>query len=201
MRTRTVQVGHRRRHLADLAAVLRSLTTAVCLTVAYFLLPLDRRLSGYVVLILVGGLLLVVTLIAWQTRAIVRSDRPRLRGAEALATSFSLFVLLFATVYYLMERNQPAAFTEPLTRTDALYFTVTVLATVGFGDIAPRTEDARVLTMFQMLGDILLIGVAVRVLLGAVRLGLAGGTAGGTGEPGGEAAADRPRPTDGPAPS
>jgi hypothetical protein len=34
-----------------------------------------------------------------------------------------------------MERASAASFTEPLTRTDALYFSVTVFSTVGFGDI------------------------------------------------------------------
>ena len=34
-------------------------------------------------------------------------------------------------------------FSEPLTRTGALYFTVTVFSTVGFGDITAKTEAAR----------------------------------------------------------
>jgi len=35
------------------------------------------------------------------------------------------------------------AFSEPRTRTNALYFTVTVSSTVGFGDVTARTEAAR----------------------------------------------------------
>ena len=42
-------------------------------------------------------------------------------------------------------------FTQPLTRTDALYFTVTVFSTVGFGDISPKLEAARVVLIAQML--------------------------------------------------
>ena len=44
-----------------------------------------------------------------------------------------------------------ASFTEPLTRADALYFTVTVFSTVGFGDITAKSETARVVLIVQML--------------------------------------------------
>jgi voltage-gated potassium channel len=58
-----------------------------------------------------------------------------------------------------------------LTKTDALYFTVTVFATVGFGDIVPRTELARIVTMSQMLADLVVIGLIVRVMISAVKEG------------------------------
>ena len=70
-----------------------------------------------------------------------------------------------------MQRASAANFTQPLTRTDALYFTVTVFSTVGFGDISPKSEAARVILIIQMLGDIALLGAGARVLLGAVRRG------------------------------
>ena len=81
------------------------------------------------------------------------------------------FLLIFASAYFLMARAQASSFTEPLTRTDALYFTVTVFATVGFGDIAPTTQLTRIVTMFQMIADLLVLGVLLRVVLGAVKLG------------------------------
>jgi Ion channel len=90
-----------------------------------------------------------------------------------LAVSVPLFVLSFSTVYYLMERTASSSFTEAMTRLDALYFTVTVLSTVGFGDIAARSEVARAVTTAQMLGDLVLVGLVVRVLLNAVQTGLA----------------------------
>ena len=66
-------------------------------------------------------------------------------------------------------RNSAASFTQPLTRTDALYFTVTVFTTVGFGDITAKSETARVVLIVQMLGDLVLLGAGARVLLGAVQ--------------------------------
>ena len=46
--------------------------------------------------------------------------------------------MVFASTYFVMERVSAANFTQPLTRTGALYFTVTVFSTVGFGDITPN---------------------------------------------------------------
>jgi hypothetical protein len=47
-----------------------------------------------------------------------------------------------------------------------LYFTVTILSTVGFGDITPHTDVARLLTTVQMLTDLGLITIVVRLLFG-----------------------------------
>ena len=77
--------------------------------------------------------------------------------------------MLFASTYFLMERASAANFTQPLTRTDALYFAVTVFSTVGFGDITAKSETARVVLIVQMLADLALLGAGLRVLLGAVQ--------------------------------
>ena len=106
-----------------------------------------------------------------------------MRAFEALGLIVPLFLLLFASTYFLMERVSAASFTQPLTRTDALHFSVTVFTTVGFGDIAAKSETARVVLIVQMLGDLALLGVGARVLLGAVRRGQhrRSGTGGGDG--------------------
>lgn len=83
-----------------------------------------------------------------------------------------LFLVLFAGSYYLLERSAPGSFSEPLNRTDALYFTLTTFATVGFGDITARSQTGRVLTMARMTGGLLLVGVAARILASAVQAGL-----------------------------
>jgi voltage-gated potassium channel len=48
-----------------------------------------------------------------------------------------------------------------------------VFATVGFGDIAPVTEAARVVVTVQMVGDLLVLGVLLQAIVGAVKLGRA----------------------------
>jgi hypothetical protein len=164
--------GRRHHRRATVRAVARPTATATGLVVAYYLLPLDDRFDGGTLTGLVLGLIAVLALFLRQIRAIARSERPRLRAVEALATTVPLFVLLFASTYYLLERATPGSFTETLTRTDALYFALTVVSTVGFGDITARTETARIMVMVQMTGGIMLVGVAARVVVGAVQAAL-----------------------------
>ena len=64
-------------------------------------------------------------------------------------------------------------FTEQLDHTRALYFTITVFSTVGFGDITPKTDLARVIVSIQMLLDLVILGSGVRLLLNAAQTGLA----------------------------
>ncbi len=62
-------------------------------------------------------------------------------------------------------------FGEKLTHTDALYFTVTVFTTVGFGDITAKSEGARLLVTGQMVAGLIILGTGVRIILGAVTRG------------------------------
>jgi hypothetical protein len=96
------------------------------------------------------------------------------------------YLVLFASTYFLMERAPAASFTHSLTRTDALYFNATVFSTVGFGDIAAKSEIARVALIVQMLGDLALLGAGARVLLEAVRRGQQRRSGTDDGAPGGE---------------
>ena len=60
---------------------------------------------------------------------------------------------------------------ESMNHTNALYFTVTVFATVGFGDITAQTETAPLLVTGQMITDLIILGLGARVILGAVQRG------------------------------
>ena len=152
-------------------AVLRGLLVTTVLVVLYYLLPLDRPLDTGTAVRLLIGLLVFVGVTVWQVRAIAGARFPGLRAAETLGFIVPFYLLLFASTYYLMERASAANFTQPLTRTDALYFSVTVFTTVGFGDITAKSETARVVLIVQMLADLALLGAGARVLLGAVRRG------------------------------
>jgi voltage-gated potassium channel len=153
-------------------ALLRASLTATVLVVLYFTLPITGSLDGSAALLLALGLLVFAGVVSWQVRAVLRSEYPGLRAVEALASAIPLFLLVFAVAYLLMADADGGAFSEPLSRTDALYFTITVFATVGFGDITPRTDLARVATMVQMLGDLLVVGLVLHVMVGAVKAGL-----------------------------
>jgi hypothetical protein len=153
-------------------ALVRPALSATVLLFLYYLLPLDDRLTAPTAVSLLVGLVLVAALLTWQVRNIRTAKYPRLRAIEATAVSLPLFILVFAAAYFATALSVPDSFSEALSRTDALYFAVTVFATVGFGDITPLTQAARVLVMIQMVGDLALVGVVVRVVAGAVQTGL-----------------------------
>ena len=151
-------------------AALRGLLTATVLVVVYYVVP-DRTWNGDTALRILAGLLVFAGITVWQVRTITGSRYPGLKAAQALGLILPLYLLVFASTYYVMEQVSAANFSQPLTKTDALYFTVTVFSTVGFGDITPKSEPARIVLIVQMLGDLAVLGLGVRVLLGAVRRG------------------------------
>jgi voltage-gated potassium channel len=149
----------------------RAFLTSALVIVLYFLLPLrPDHPASY--LWLCGGLLLVGVLVVWHVLKIMAARHPRLRAIEAVATTLPLYLILFSTVHYLLGQNQPDSYSQPLSRMDALYFVVTVFATVGFGDIVPTSETARIVTTVQMVLNLVFVGVIARVLLGAMQEGL-----------------------------
>ncbi len=154
-----------------LLTLLRALGSTIALVAIYYLLPLDRTSSAGAIAILAVGLVAFVGLVAYQVRSIMKATYPVLRTVGALATSAPLFLLLFAGTYFVTAGISASNFNEPMTRTDALYFTVTVFATVGFGDIVATSEGARVLVMGQMIIDVIIIGIGAKIIVDAVRHG------------------------------
>ena len=155
-----------------LRGLLRALVMTAVLVTLYFVAPLSWIDGVPVAVVLVAAPLVLVAVTWWQIRAILRSPQPGLRGIEALATIAPLYLLLFAATYFLMARAEAGSFSaDPLSRLDTLYFTVTVFSTVGFGDISPTSEPARLLAMIQMILNLVVLGAGVRLLTAAVRRG------------------------------
>ncbi len=161
--------AERRRLIA--IGLLRALIATTLLVVAYYLLPFSDVSKAKSVVLLVVGMLAVILIVIWEVRAILKAAHPGVKAVEALAITAPLFLLLFASAYYLMEQATPGSFSQSLSRTDALYFTVTTFSTVGYGDITAKSEGARVLVIFQMLADLILLGFGLKVIFGAVQMG------------------------------
>lgn len=162
----------RRRRRLLLGTLARAAVTPVVLLVLYYTLPLDQPLDGSHAGWFVLGFVVFAAAVAWQVYSITHAEHPRLRAIEALTVVVPVFLLMFAGTYYLLSADQAGSFPTPLSRTDALYFTVTVFATVGFGDITPTTGTSRVLVMFQMIGDLALVGLVAKLIVGAVSIGI-----------------------------
>lgn len=149
------------------AALARITAITTLFGVAYAFVPMNDPVNDGVPL-LVGGLFVFTALVVWHVRATGRAQYPGIRAVEALATTIPFLVLTFAAVYYLLEQSSFKAFDVALTRLDALYFSVTVFATVGFGDITAHSELARGMVTVQMVVDFFFVGAVVRVLVGVV---------------------------------
>ena len=161
--------GVSRRLLAGV--LVRSLAVTTAVFVLYFTAPLNGsrvRLTLWVLVLMA----VVAALLVWQVRCILRSPHPRLRAVEAVGTTLPLFLAICAATHFLIELANPGNYSQSMTRMDALYFVITVFATVGFGDITPVSQTARIVTTLQMVGDLVFVGVIARVLVGAVQEGL-----------------------------
>ncbi len=159
----------RRRLVA--AATVRTIATIALVVAAYFLVPMDQGMDAATVAELVLAVLVLAAIIALQIRQIVRSEHPTLRGVEALAFTIPVYVLLFATAYFLMAHAQSTSFGEHLSRTDAMYFSTTVFTTVGFGDITAKTQAARLVVTSQMFLDLVILGLVGRLIVNAIKIG------------------------------
>ena len=165
-----LSAAERRRRVS--LGLLRAAVVTAVLVGAYYLAPLSQLSDVPLTLSLIVGLSALTAVVSWQLKAVVRSRHPGIRAIQALATTAPLFLLLFATSYFLMAQAESDSFSaHPLTRTDTLYFTVTVFATVGFGDISPASQGARLLVTVQMILDLLVLGLGIQVFVGAAKRG------------------------------
>jgi hypothetical protein len=168
--TVSVRLDDRRRaRRRAMASVARTLVVTGTTLAVYVTAPLDQRPVGRIAVRLALELLVLVLVLGWQIWAVGRSPHPVLRGVEAVSVSVPLLILTFAATYVIVDNTSPGSFTEALSRLDAAYLAVTILATVGFGDITPVTDLARSLVMSQMLVDLAFVGLVAKVLVGAVR--------------------------------
>jgi|SRR4051794_25097623 voltage-gated potassium channel len=162
-------VSRRRLRRRALLAVVRVVVVTGTMVALYVSAPIDQRPVGSIAVRLILGMVLLVVVLAWQIWSVRRSPHPMLRGLEVVAVSAPLLILGFAAAYFAAAHSDAGSFTQGLTRLDAAYFSVTVLSTVGFGDIAPVSQLTRSIVMSQMLLDLIFVGLVLRVLMQAVR--------------------------------
>lgn len=150
----------------------RIVFAVVLLFVAYYLIPTradspESDLPWLILELAVFGVIVGV-----QVPAIIKAQFPVLRAVEALATTIPVFLLIFSRIYLSNSLTNPDSFTQPLDHTTALYFTVTVFATVGFGDIVAATSGMKILVTIQMLLNLAVLGLVIRLLTSAAQRGV-----------------------------
>jgi hypothetical protein len=151
-------------------SIVRSVVSITALFVVYAMLPLQHSLAHKGLGLLLGGLAVFGAVLALEIRSILQTRTPILRAVEALAVILPMFLLIFSSLYVVMSENVSGSFAHPLDRPSAFYFTVTTFATVGFGDIVPLNDSARIAVTVQMVLDLIVLGVVLKLLVGVVRV-------------------------------
>lgn len=160
-------VGERRRVIAR--AVSGSLGIVVLLVVGYYLAPVDGAAGAGVAVRVTFALAALALSIALGAVVIVRARYPLLGLLYALSAVVGSAVVLFAGTHLIISQYDPSAFSEPLNHTGALYFTVVTATTIGYGDISPQSDLARIVVMLHMVVNVAILGVGVRALVGVAR--------------------------------
>jgi hypothetical protein len=143
------------------------------LLVGMVLIWLARPVSGW----LDQRVLSTLTLGIWTLIGLVAAAaalRFAMRGshvdAERLYAALSAYLLAgicFGLLYWVLEQMIPDAFnvTGSFSQASAIYFSFVTLATLGYGDIAPRADIARGLAIVEGVGGQLFLAVLVARLV------------------------------------
>lgn len=170
------------------AVVLRNLATLAVVLVVYFAAPVGELPSAWAVVLsvlgLIAGCAVLGALIVGQIRRHLRAGHDESVRLQSLLTLVYVSIVLFALGYFALERAADRQFADLDTKVDALYFTMSTLATVGFGDVHATGQIARALVTVQMVFNLVFIGALVSVLGTQVRERAAAARSAASEEPG-----------------
>ena len=173
-----------RKHLFDAippnrwkAIALSTLRVAIGLGFIWWLYSLvpkdvDERIFIPGVLLL-AGMAIYIWFVKKEIERILGSRYPEVLAVEGLILSAALFLVIFATIYLAIDGLNPGSFTEPLSHLSSHYLTLTILSTVGFGDITAVTDQARLAVMIQMALTLGFLAVTTRGFSWATKRALA----------------------------
>lgn len=137
-------------------------------TLAFYVVPLrlDRVGAPTVgrLLVTAAALVLLGLLFRSTMRRSRRVQEHRYYRIQWLLSILYALVLAFALAYAVLAAHVPDQFVGVENRTDALYFSVTLVSTVGFGDIHPAGTAAQLLATAHMVFNLVYLGTAVRML-------------------------------------
>ena len=115
-----------------------------------------------IVVFIVGLIVLIWLIVRQLVKQLAAGPDPGVR-VRSLLTLLYPVVVLFALTYYVIAHANPAQFEGIATRTDALYYTVVTLGTVGYGDIHAVGQLAKWVTIVQVAFDLVVIGALIAV--------------------------------------
>lgn len=139
----------------------------------YYLVPPRNRAVGdggvvFALLVLVGGFGALWYSLRKRLAEYRAGGDWRAIGLEGLGVTIVVTAVLFAAIYFALATASTSQMSGIATKTDALYFSVTTLATVGYGDIHPVGQAARGLATVQMLFDMMFVATATGLVVSAL---------------------------------
>jgi hypothetical protein len=136
-------------------------------TVVYYLVPVPGRMreSSWAILFSCGVVALGLLIVLAIRRLLGAGETVRLR---ALVLLLVLTVLFFAWCDYSVAQL-PGQFDDLRTKTDGLYFTISTIATVGFGDVHAVGQLARAAVTVQMVFNLVFLGASVAMISGFLK--------------------------------
>ena len=105
-------------------------------------------------------------------RFAVRSESVDSETIYAALSTYLLAGLFFGQIYWSVEAIRPGSLIgpDPTTETTSVYYSFVTLATLGYGDYLPRTDIARGIATFEVIGGQLFLAVLVARLIGAFEI-------------------------------
>ena len=151
------------RRWAHLALILAAVV------IVYFVVPISADLQRNTVI----RILIAILVLALMAAGVVRQLRLHLddtdRRVDGLIVSITVVMTIFALCFLTVEQRDPSQFDGLETRLDALYFTVTTAASVGYGDVHAVGQAARAFVLVQMVFNVVFIGTAIALLSSRIR--------------------------------
>jgi voltage-gated potassium channel len=147
--------------------LLRSGLTITALLALYAVIPVPghRHSLGLTLVVALAGLIgLSYAFFTLAERARRSTDQDVSVRLEAVLYAF----IVFSSLVYLGLASNSGQFDGLNTRVDALYFTMSTIATVGFGDIHATGQAARVVVTIQIFLDLIFVGLVARIILPSV---------------------------------
>ena len=161
----------------------RGVLSLVSVLAIYYAVPVGALPSGIGIVISVTALLAGVALLGWLTvRQVQRLARRTADEAVRLDSLVFLVVVvvpMFALGFFALNDADPDQFASLDTKTDALYFALSTLATVGFGDVHATGQLARGLVTLQIAFNLVIVATAASLLTAQIRARAAAARAGG----------------------
>jgi hypothetical protein len=143
----------------------RPLWISMGLLIAYYAFPADWHDSWFLISVSLIATAAGLGLVGWM----LVKELGRVRhGGEGLTTQvlgilLVLLVMSFAFAFFLISRLSTDQFQGLSTRTDALYFTLTTMSTVGYGDVHATGQLARVLVSGLIVFNVVVVASLLRI--------------------------------------